>query len=216
MSELREDLAEVEDEVARALGLDPGEMDDEELAGIGATLRIGRIDSEEDGVLGSGAASSSGSGNGNAGDEATELGIGEAEEAIENDGLERPAAAPEDEGSGEGEVPFIVDEAPYTFASRLGLAESAHQGFAFTLGPGGRNIGFIRALPSGRSITAYCKCEGHKACSRFGNVDVSFGHTLAGLIGWLSWGPDAGSAAAHKEATPDLRAMCQKSTQFGQ
>ena len=66
------------------------------------------------------------------------------------------------------------------------------------------NLGYIRAMPSGRSLKTICKC--HAGLSFFMNVQHTYGHTVAYLSVWLAAGTACESTQTHKDHKPDLRA----------
>ena len=104
-------------------------------------------------------------------------------------------------------MPFVVEELPDDFARHIGLEPAS--GWSYKrVSPDGSdvNLGFIRALPSGRSLKASCRC--HAGCAFFMNVQHTYGHIVAYLIAWLAAGTACESTQAHKDHKPDLRASC--------
>jgi hypothetical protein len=180
-----EALAEVSDEMARALGMDLEFADDAEILHILDLIRAGREVGDP--------------GDPPAAHDAEGIGSAPHEEEAEAGGFG------EQDQEQDEEEPFVVYEAPDVFAARMGLQPAP--GWSYK-DHAGDNVGYLRALPTGRSIKATCRRPGHVNCSLFLNVAHSYGHTCAELIAWLATGSGHGSAQSHSSAKPDLRAMC--------
>lgn len=184
-----QDSREVMDEVARAMGLDPEAADSEEVRQIWEVLH--------------------GGGFGDVGDvqsAAEPESVDLSAEDMDADCHEAEAEEEVEKEESAGEEPFVVEELPAEFARRIGLEPAP--GWSFVARETGQQLGYIRALPSGRSIKATCRC--HNDCTAFKNEFISFGHTVSYLIAWLAAGP-AQSAASHMAHVPNLRALSEGS-----
>ena len=70
--------------------------------------------------------------------------------------------------------------------------------------------GHIRALPSGRSLKAYCRWPGHPSnCSLFIDIKLGFANTVNHCIAWLAEGQKYSKERAHEHNSfvPDLQTL---------
>lgn len=177
------DAEGIADELARALGLEAGDAGDDEAKEVWEMLRVGGTGVPDDSPRRSASGAS-------------------AQPPADDDSDDGAGGDPAAEVAAE---PFVVDAPPDEFAARVGVRPT--QGWSYTHEASGQRVGFIRALPSGASLKAYCSIPGHGQCSNFVRIEHSYGHTTAFLIAWLAEGRQFQTSAEHRRHIPDLRAL---------